>query len=161
MKRDPRIIRYRRPCARQRGAALAVALVFLVVLTIIGVTALRTTTLEERMAGNLQEHTRAFQAAEAGVARTISDVNNFSSGQAVSLNAELTNPSVSAQDTYLSSASMSTSYLGQTAPTRSPKAWGLGSAAFHHFDIESTGTTGRNAKVTVDQGVYLVGAPGN
>jgi type IV pilus assembly protein PilX len=52
---------------RQDGMVLVMALVFLVLLTILGVTALSTTSLEEKMAGNLKDKTLAFQAAEAAV----------------------------------------------------------------------------------------------
>lgn len=51
----------------QRGAALIVALTILIVMTLIGVTSMRTTTLEEKMAGNLQDRNRAFQAAETAL----------------------------------------------------------------------------------------------
>lgn len=44
------------------------ALVFLVILTILGVTAMSGASLEEKMAGNLKEQTVAFQAAETGLA---------------------------------------------------------------------------------------------
>ena len=48
----------------QRGAALIVALVMLLVMTVLGVTAARNTNLQERMAGNLRDNNLAFQAAE-------------------------------------------------------------------------------------------------
>ena len=49
----------------QRGAALIVGLIILVVLTLIGVQAMRTSLVQERMAGNMRERNVAFQAAEA------------------------------------------------------------------------------------------------
>lgn len=49
----------------QRGAAIFIALVMLLVMTLIGITASHTTTLEEKMAGNLRDQTLALQAAEA------------------------------------------------------------------------------------------------
>lgn len=52
---------------RERGAALVVALVFLLLMTVLGVTSMRTTTLQERMAGNLRDNNLAFQAAEAAL----------------------------------------------------------------------------------------------
>lgn len=52
---------------RQAGAALMVALVVLLVMTVLGVTSLRTTTLQERMAGNVRDANLAFQAAEAAL----------------------------------------------------------------------------------------------
>lgn len=48
----------------QRGAALIVALVMLLAMTLLGVTAVRNTTLQERMAGNLRDSNLSFQAAE-------------------------------------------------------------------------------------------------
>lgn len=51
----------------QAGAVLFVSLIMLLVLTVIAVTAMQTTTLEEKMAGNLRDQTLAFQAAEAAL----------------------------------------------------------------------------------------------
>jgi len=53
--------------ASQRGAVLIVCLVFMLILTIISVTSLQTSTLQERMAGNMKDTTIAFQAAEAAL----------------------------------------------------------------------------------------------
>lgn len=52
-------------CSRQQGAALIVALVMLLVLTLIAISASRTSTLQERMAGNLRQNSVGFEAAEA------------------------------------------------------------------------------------------------
>jgi len=51
----------------QSGAVLAFALIFLIVLTVIAVTNMETTIIEERMAGNLQDYNLAFQAAETAL----------------------------------------------------------------------------------------------
>lgn len=51
----------------ERGAVLIVALLFLVMLTLLGVTAMTSTTMEERMAGNSRDAGIAFQAAEAAL----------------------------------------------------------------------------------------------
>ncbi len=53
--------------ARQQGAVLITGLIFLVILTLLGTTALQSTLLEEKMAGNLRDETLAFQAAEAAL----------------------------------------------------------------------------------------------
>lgn len=53
--------------SKQQGATLAIVLIFLVLVTLVGVTALTTTTLEERMAGNLKDQNLAFQAAESAL----------------------------------------------------------------------------------------------
>jgi type IV pilus assembly protein PilX len=51
----------------QRGVVLIVGLLLLLVLTLIGVTSMRSALLEERMTGNVQDSTIAFQAAEAAL----------------------------------------------------------------------------------------------
>ncbi len=53
--------------ATQRGAVLIVSLIFLLLLTLIGTAAMRTTTLQERMAGNTRDINLSFQAAEAAL----------------------------------------------------------------------------------------------
>lgn len=51
----------------QRGVALFISLVLLLVLTIIGVSAVQTTSLEERMARNTHDSVLAFQSAEVAL----------------------------------------------------------------------------------------------
>lgn len=55
------------PARRQRGAILIVSLLMLLVMTLIGVTAVSTTTLEEKMAGNTRQRQLAFQAADSAL----------------------------------------------------------------------------------------------
>ncbi len=52
---------------RQRGAAMVIALVMLLVLTLLATASARMTILEERMTGNTQDRGVAFQAAEAAL----------------------------------------------------------------------------------------------
>lgn len=52
---------------RQRGATLIVGLIFLVALTLLGVMAMKSTLLQERMAGGSRDRSLAFQAAEAAL----------------------------------------------------------------------------------------------
>ncbi|HZX15523.1 MAG TPA: PilX N-terminal domain-containing pilus assembly protein [Pseudomonas sp.] len=53
--------------SQQTGATLIVALVFLVVLTIAGITAMQFSTLEERMASNSQFRNETFQQAQSSI----------------------------------------------------------------------------------------------
>lgn len=52
---------------REHGLVLVVGLVILLILTLISVTAMRGTSLEEHMAGNMQFRNQAFQLAEAAL----------------------------------------------------------------------------------------------
>jgi type IV pilus assembly protein PilX len=63
----------------QRGVALLVALMFLIVLTLLGLAAIRGTTLEERMAGGSRDYNIALQAAEA----TLRDAENDLKGTGI------------------------------------------------------------------------------
>lgn len=51
----------------QQGAVLIIALIMLLGMTLIGVTSLSSTTMQERMAGNMLDLNIAFQAAEAAL----------------------------------------------------------------------------------------------
>jgi Tfp pilus assembly protein PilX len=62
---------------RERGTALIMSLVILMILTILGITAMSTASLEEKMSGNTQEGTRAFEVAESGLQSTLGDFNQF------------------------------------------------------------------------------------
>jgi type IV pilus assembly protein PilX len=52
---------------RQRGAALVVGLVLLMVLTVLAISVVRTATLDLTMSGNAQFRENAFQLAESGI----------------------------------------------------------------------------------------------
>lgn len=51
----------------QSGAVLILSLIMLLVMTVLGVTAMQSTVLEEKMAGNFRDRNIAFQAAEAAL----------------------------------------------------------------------------------------------
>lgn len=52
---------------RQSGAAMVMGMILLVLLTLLGLTAMGTSVMEERMAANARDRIRAFQAAEAAL----------------------------------------------------------------------------------------------
>jgi len=53
--------------AKQRGAALITSLLLLLVLTLIGVTVMQVSRMQERMAGNARDLNTAFESAEAAL----------------------------------------------------------------------------------------------
>jgi type IV pilus assembly protein PilX len=61
---------------RQRGTALVIAMLFLVILGMLGVTTMTATTLEERMAGNTRDRDIAMQAAETALRDAERDISN-------------------------------------------------------------------------------------
>lgn len=55
------------PINNQRGAILIIAMIMLLLLTIIGLSSMRGTSLQESMAGNMRDSSLALQAAEAAL----------------------------------------------------------------------------------------------
>lgn len=52
---------------RQHGATLIVSIIFLLILTVIGLAGIEVTGLEEKMAGNMRDRNLAFQSAESAL----------------------------------------------------------------------------------------------
>lgn len=67
--------------SRQTGATLIVALVFLVVLTVAGITAMQFSTLEERMAGNSQSRNEVFQLTQNNIQENLIVLNTDAAGR--------------------------------------------------------------------------------
>lgn len=63
--------------SRQRGITLMMSLVFLLLLTILGVTSINISTLQEKMSGNLRDQDVAYQAAESALRYGELMVNNM------------------------------------------------------------------------------------
>jgi len=72
----PRRRRHAHPGQRPHGVALVVALMMLVVILVLGVTALRLSTAEERMTGYSLDRQLTFQAAEAALREIEERVEN-------------------------------------------------------------------------------------
>ncbi len=153
--------------ARQRGIVLVVGLVFLLVLTILGVTTLRTTTLEERMAGNLMSKTMAFQDAEATIASFLNTINSTMGGGSLTLSTqndcttEETLDNLSHNDPDMMSNTTCPRYVGRSPVPRQTDTADGSQSSFSHFRIESESVTKSNASVLIHQGIALrsPGAP--
>ncbi len=133
------------PRRRQAGVALITALVILVILTILGVTALSTTSLEQRMAVGVQEGQRAFQAAESGLMMTMNTPSAF----------DLYATNQSQYSFGSASADVSTDFHGWSAP---PRGSGYSAVNFSsaHFKATSTGQAAAGARSIIEQGMYQI-----
>jgi Tfp pilus assembly protein PilX len=149
--------------ARQRGVALVVGMIFLLVLTILGVNALRTTALEEQMAGNLQQRTVAFQDAEARITEVINLLNLGDPDKTLSTGdtCDTIDPDAVTNPDPLNSGVVShytcPEHLGSSNPGRLTDTAEGSQTALVHFRIESQTTTVGNATVELQQGVYQRG----
>lgn len=65
---------------KQQGAALVIALIMLVLMTLVGVTAMQVTTVQEKMVANSRDLNVAFQAAEVALLRGEHYAKNMEDG---------------------------------------------------------------------------------
>ncbi|MEN7342471.1 MAG: PilX N-terminal domain-containing pilus assembly protein [Pseudomonadota bacterium] len=56
-----------KPPQRQRGVVMVIALIAVLLLSLIGTTAMRSSTIQEKISGNMRDQDVAFQAAEAAL----------------------------------------------------------------------------------------------
>lgn len=128
---------------RQHGAVLVVSLFIVLVLALLGVTAMNTAALENKMSGNAQSTTLAFQAAESGLAK---------SGDA---SVSLYTPTTAAYSFGRASASVTTEFQAYSNVRRTDKLsdmYGHGAFNFANFDQVATGTQS-DATSVVHQGM--------
>ncbi len=132
--------------------ALIMALVILLILTILGVTAMTTSSLEEKMSGNIQEQNRAFQAAESGINKVLVDAN------ALVPNGSYAPAPYSFASGQSGTAAVKVKFVQYTPPARRSGAFAFSATQYQsaNFDITSTGTTVTNAKSVNTQGVELI-----
>jgi type IV pilus assembly protein PilX len=148
-------MKHSNPSARQRGAALIIGLILLVVLTLLAVSGMNTASTELRMSGNEQFRKRAFEASESGIERSLA-LGPFNAGAPpVTVAATAADPAMP-DDQY---ALLVTS-VGQTS---APPGFSLKTFSAEHFTIQSQGisfrqgsTTDQNAAATHLQGLFLV-----
>jgi Tfp pilus assembly protein PilX len=135
---------------KQRGAALVVALLMLLVITLLAVAGMNSSATEFIMAGNEQYRQNAFQAAETGVEQTIVNAT-FIPGAA-----DVTQTNIpaagSTTDTY------STTLRSDLGGAAQPAIWGNSFNTFSTYDftITSTGASVRNANATHAQGIAVL-----
>ncbi len=135
---------------RQRGAALVVGLILLLVLTLLAVTGMNTASTELIMAGNEQQQENAFQAAEIGIERALEG----------GLFETALTENIPQEDM---PGSTTTHYAMTIAPegnphTPRPAMWGnrWDSFSTFHFQVTSVGTSTRGATTTHTQGMFVI-----
>jgi len=136
--------------SKQRGAALVIGLLLLLVITLLAVAGMNSATVEFIMAGNEQFRQRAFQASETGIEQTIVS-GGFIPGAANEVHNNVAVPN-SSPDLY------NTTLSSDLAGAPQPAIWGNSWNSFSTYDftITSTGTSVRNSQATHAQGIAVL-----
>lgn len=138
----------------ERGAALVIGLVLLLILTLLAVTGMNTATTELVMAGNEQYRRAAAMAATAGIEEAIADIGAVPTVPGAAPTQVLDVPVGTSGVDRFSTASR---YVGEETglPQSSVDRFvGL------HYEIDSTGTSLRNARDRQVQGLFIVAGAG-
>ncbi len=140
---------------RERGAALVIALLMLVILTILAISGINTATTELAMAGNEQYRRNAAQAATAGIEQAITRLGTVpTSAVAAPTLVPATLLPGSTSDRFATATRFVGDELG-LPQSSADKFVGL------HFQIDGSGTSLRNASDAQSQGVMVVAASGS
>jgi hypothetical protein len=129
----------------QSGAALVIALILLIVITLISLASSFTSIFEIKLAGNKRGSTDAFFAADSGIHVVVADISNFdlpgkydvgnkylySKDPAVLADLDNMNPTKADITIYYDST--------QAGPPRGLGFSATGNYEFMHYTIESTG----------------------
>lgn len=152
---------------RQGGAVLLIALIFLIILTLLGLSAIDGTVLETKMAHNTREKNWALQVAEMGLLQGDSIVREFSTDATV-LNVLMDEGSYSAgmdlqdieRDGSVKAETKGTEllYLGRfplNAPTSGGQAYSVLQTEAVYFVTQSTGAADAelNTEITLRNGI--------
>lgn len=148
--------------SHQRGAVLFIGLIMLLLLTLIGMTSMQVTLLEERMAGNFRIQHQAFEAGEGLLKTKRGDLNtdaNNSGPLYYSPDATLTAANALPWDVWLTSEpSAPASQVNAHVAVGSPPAV-MGSRVLKYFvvsalDQDRPGAGGGDAKAAI-QAVFI------
>ncbi len=139
---------------RQRGVALVIALIMLVVLTLLAMTGMNTATTELIMSGNEQYRRNASQAAAAGIEQAISQLADASTARSAVPSTIPPTALPGAPDERYTTVTRFTGDETGLPQSSADKFVGL------HYTIESTGNSARGASDTQIQGVMVVAATG-
>lgn len=141
----------------QNGAALVIGLIMLIVLTLIGLAATFTSTLEVILSGNKRGATDAFFAADSGVQVVIANIENFDiPGKYIN---NQYNPFTDQKNPNPTNAKVIITYNpGQTGAPRGLGLSATGNYEYNYYLIESTGedqleVNSNKSKCTIQQKV--------
>ena len=138
----------------QRGTTLFVTMIFLVVITLFGVSAINTSSMNLRIAGNMQFQQQAMAAAQQGIETAMGNLTTFTTPAAQSVAVDINKDGVT---DYTAAVAAATCHTSQVASGYSAEYCALGSCPLDtNWEIQSTvNDSATGAKVVIHQGVKI------
>lgn len=147
--------------SKQRGAALIIGLILLVVITLLAVVGMNIANTELSSATSEQLRLRAFSASETGIERRMQTLRTDAKTDATPEVRAKADVDGSPKDTSTSKATdtytTTTTFRGEGSMI---SRYSAGTFAGFHFSVESTGASARNATSVQEAGAYLVNSVG-
>ncbi len=135
--------------SRERGAALVVGLLLLVIITLLAVTGMTTANTELIMAGNEQQRQHGSRAAEIGIDVAIDEVETVGTSAGVCSKSGSIEVFGAPSDHYTTA----TTYVGSGGLV---PGYGVNNAEGNHFAIRAMGAGARGARTEIHQGVVVI-----
>lgn len=148
---------------RQRGAALIIGLILLMVLTVLAISTMRTATLELLMAGNAQYRENAFRIAEAGVAARMRQAADDPATMDLALDCPAPGDPALPPDATVAVPELNGEHRTVVCfrkYTDVPTGSSAGKVGQYHYEVTADGSTEqRGARARLVQGFYQFGPP--
>jgi hypothetical protein len=147
----------------QSGAALVIALVMMIVLTLIGLASVFTSNFEMRLSGNKRGSTNAFYAADSGIQVVGGRVENFVLSNYNPSTHEYNPFTDPANTAYINPPNVEVTITDLVAQKGAPRGFGFSAVhlEFEHFMVDSTGrdqldTTGTKSTCRLQERVARI-----
>ena len=135
----------------QRGAALIVSLILLMVLTVLAISTMRTASLELLMAGNAQYRERAFQLAQTGIEAVLRRGEPVGAG----------NCTAAVPESAVAVPELGGRYTAKVCYRGPSLCIGSSASPCYNYEVTTNGATDqRDARARLVQGYSLTGAAG-
>ncbi len=147
--------------SKQSGAVLAIALILLLVITLVGVSTLQTTGLEEQMAANVQFKNLAFQSSETAIEEALDDTQFLSDAYTASIDGSAWPTKTATTNSLVVTAVAEAEFVEQTknvVESDSSTSVSIGGAAWSYYNYQVRGTsniTNAGTSNTNVQGAYI------
>lgn len=144
---------------RQRGAALAIGLILLLVITVLAVSGMNTASMELLMAGNEQYRQRAFHAASTGIEQALGalpTVPQTADGQDAEGEIRMgagEDEEEEEDSEPIAAFTTNSRYIGDDLNV---PGFSTGKFVGLHYVITSEGTSSRNARSQQTQGAFVI-----